>query len=93
MSFLTKEFLAPGGSRPALDRALGQLRPGDVLVTWRLDRLGRSLSHLIHVVAAPPVHPRVCGEHSAAIASRPLYSIWEEVDRKHRVRGRKAVAP
>lgn len=40
------------GSRPALDRALGQLRPGDVLVTWKLDRLGRSLSHLIHVVAA-----------------------------------------
>ena len=65
MSFLTKEFLAPGRSRPALDRALGQLRPGDVLVTWRLDRLGRSLSHLIHVVAAPPVHPRVCGEHLA----------------------------
>lgn len=39
-------------SRPALDRALGQLRPGDVLVTWKLDRLGRSLSHLIQVVTA-----------------------------------------
>lgn len=39
-------------SRPALDQALGQLRPGDVLVTWKLDRLGRSLSHLIHVVTA-----------------------------------------
>ena len=30
--------------------ALG-LRPGDTLVVWRLDRLGRSLKHLIEVVA------------------------------------------
>jgi DNA invertase Pin-like site-specific DNA recombinase len=37
--------------RPALDRALEQLRPGDTLVVWRLDRLGRSLRHLIDTVA------------------------------------------
>jgi len=29
---------------------LEQLRPGDTLVVWRLDRLGRSLRHLIDVV-------------------------------------------
>ena len=29
--------------RPGLDEALDFLRPGDVLVVWRLDRLGRSL--------------------------------------------------
>ncbi len=36
--------------RPQLDEVLGQLRPGDTLVVWRLDRLGRSLRHLIDVV-------------------------------------------
>ena len=36
--------------RPELDAVLEQLRPGDTLVVWRLDRLGRSLRHLIEVV-------------------------------------------
>ena len=38
--------------RPVLDEVLGYLRPGDTLVVWRLDRLGRSLQHLIETVAA-----------------------------------------
>src|SRR5205809_5486122 len=33
--------------RPGLAKALEQLRAGDTLVVWRLDRLGRSLRHLI----------------------------------------------
>lgn len=33
--------------RPGLKEALGQLRDGDTLVVWRLDRLGRSLKDLI----------------------------------------------
>lgn len=37
--------------RPALEELLGQLRPGDSVTVWRLDRLGRSLRHLIDVVA------------------------------------------
>lgn len=37
-------------NRPALDELLGQLRAGDTLVVWRLDRLGRSLKHLIELV-------------------------------------------
>jgi DNA invertase Pin-like site-specific DNA recombinase len=36
--------------RPGLTQALSHLRPGDTLVVWRLDRLGRSLSHLIATV-------------------------------------------
>jgi DNA invertase Pin-like site-specific DNA recombinase len=32
--------------RPGLTQALSFVRPGDVLVVWKLDRLGRSLSHL-----------------------------------------------
>jgi len=35
--------------RPALEKALAALNTGDVLVVWRLDRLGRSLSHLVQL--------------------------------------------
>jgi len=35
--------------RPGLQEALDYLRPGDCIVVWRLDRLGRSLKHLIEV--------------------------------------------
>jgi DNA invertase Pin-like site-specific DNA recombinase len=36
--------------RPGLEQALDYLREGDVLVVWRLDRLGRSLKYLIEVI-------------------------------------------
>lgn len=36
--------------RPQLDALLDYLRPGDVLVVWRLDRLGRSVRHLTETV-------------------------------------------
>lgn len=38
--------------RPGLDRLFGELREGDELVVWRLDRLGRSLSHLVELLDA-----------------------------------------
>ena len=34
-------------ARPGLHTALSHLRKGDILVVWKLDRLGRSLAHLI----------------------------------------------
>jgi DNA invertase Pin-like site-specific DNA recombinase len=37
--------------RPGLTQALTHLRAGDTLVVWRLDRLGRSLAHLIETVS------------------------------------------
>ena len=36
--------------RPQLDKLLDYVRPGDVVVVWRLDRLGRSLKNLIALV-------------------------------------------
>lgn len=37
-------------TRPGLDAALATLRAGDTLVVWRLDRLGRSLVHLVGLI-------------------------------------------
>jgi DNA invertase Pin-like site-specific DNA recombinase len=37
-------------ARPGLDEALSHLRSGDTLIVWRLDRLGRSLRHLIDTI-------------------------------------------
>lgn len=37
-------------SRPGLDACLKALRKEDVLVVWKLDRLGRDLRHLVNVV-------------------------------------------
>lgn len=37
-------------SRPELDKMLARLRSGDIVVVQKLDRLGRSLSHLLSLV-------------------------------------------
>lgn len=37
--------------RPGLSAALANLSPGDVLTVWKLDRLGRSLAHLVDLVS------------------------------------------
>ncbi len=36
--------------RPILAKLVENLRPGDILVIWKLDRLGRSLQHLVDLV-------------------------------------------
>jgi len=46
----TDKALGSLASRPELDRMLDHLREGDVVVVWRLDRLGRSLKNLIALV-------------------------------------------
>jgi DNA invertase Pin-like site-specific DNA recombinase len=48
--------------RPELTKLLDQLRPGDTLVVWRLDRLGRSIRHLIDQL-------QVLGERSVGFRS------------------------
>lgn len=47
--FADEGFSGSANKRPALDKALAALKPGDVLTVWKLDRLGRSLSHLIQI--------------------------------------------
>ncbi len=37
-------------SRPGLEDALSELKTGDTLVVWKLDRLGRSLVHLVETI-------------------------------------------
>ena len=37
-------------ARPGLEACLQVLIPGDTLVVWRLDRLGRSMAHLVTLV-------------------------------------------
>jgi DNA invertase Pin-like site-specific DNA recombinase len=46
------EDLASGrhDARPGLDACLKALHPGDTLVVWKLDRLGRNLRHLVTLV-------------------------------------------
>jgi DNA invertase Pin-like site-specific DNA recombinase len=48
--------------RPQLQAALDYLRPTDTLVVWKLDRLARSLSHLIGSIQT--LEQRQCGFRS-----------------------------
>lgn len=45
--------------RPGLDKALAYLREGDTLIVWKLDRLGRSIQHLIETIKL--LHERKIG--------------------------------
>jgi DNA invertase Pin-like site-specific DNA recombinase len=40
----------PSTARDGLEQAMNQLREGDTLVVWRLDRLGRTLKELIELI-------------------------------------------
>ena len=66
------EDFASGKSdaRPGLDAALKALRQGDILVVWKLDRLGRDLKHLvdtIHDLNERKVGFKVLTGHGASI--------------------------
>ena len=47
----TDKASAANGERPGLADAVSHLRPGDVLVIWKLDRLGRTVKGLVDFVA------------------------------------------
>ena len=46
----TDKMSGARSDRPGLDEAMKFMREGDTLVVWKLDRLGRSLQHLIKVI-------------------------------------------
>ena len=45
-------FSGAATTRPQLARCLKSLQAGDMLIVWKLDRLGRSLAHLIETIDA-----------------------------------------
>jgi len=45
-----KEKISAAKERPELERMIGLLEKGDSVVVWKLDRLGRSLRHLIDLI-------------------------------------------
>jgi DNA invertase Pin-like site-specific DNA recombinase len=47
----TDKASAAKGERPGLAEAVSHLRPGDLLVIWKLDRLGRTVKGLVDFVA------------------------------------------
>lgn len=44
------EKISAAKERPELEKMISILRKGDVVIVWKLDRLGRSLRHLINLV-------------------------------------------
>lgn len=48
--------------RPELERMLSQLRSGDTIVVWKIDRIGRSLKHLVNLIG--DLQERQIGFHS-----------------------------
>jgi DNA invertase Pin-like site-specific DNA recombinase len=60
--FFTDTISGGVSDRPGLHDAMLYLREGDTLAVWRLDRLGRSLKHLIETITA--LHERGIGFRS-----------------------------
>ncbi|MEJ9232994.1 recombinase family protein [Peribacillus butanolivorans] len=56
------EFYRTKKQRPGLAEALEYAREGDTIVVWRLDRLGRNMQDLIHIVNS--LNERGVGFHS-----------------------------
>ena len=46
----TDKMSGAKSARPGLDQCLAQLQQGDTLLVWRLDRLGRSMPHLVELI-------------------------------------------
>lgn len=82
------------GEQPVLGQALSALRPGDELVVLELSRVGRSLSHLVDVIAR--LRERGCGFRSldenveAKASGGAVTDLFAALDRFEQKRGRAA---
>ena len=66
-------------ARPGLEATLKALRTGDTLVVWKLDRLGRKLSHLVnavHDLTKRGVGFKVLTGHGASIDTTTPAGSW-----------------
>jgi DNA invertase Pin-like site-specific DNA recombinase len=52
-NIFTEKISGAKTDRPQLDACLANLQHGDTLVIWRLDRLGRSMHHLVELIEVP----------------------------------------
>ena len=68
--------------RPGLAAALAYLRDGDVLAVWRLDRLGRSMPHLIETIGALEARGVLHAHHDALLQLLPDARHAEEDGRR-----------
>ena len=50
--FIPKKPVVPKPTGPNLQKLLEHMREGDTVVIWKLDRLGRSLPHLVELVSS-----------------------------------------
>jgi DNA invertase Pin-like site-specific DNA recombinase len=95
-------------ARPGLDAMFKALRRGDILVVWKLDRLGRKLRHLVnavHDLTKRGVGFKVLTGHGASIdtttpAGKLVFGIFAALSERTRAglasaraRGRKGGAP
>ncbi|HUE16392.1 MAG TPA: recombinase family protein [Planctomycetaceae bacterium] len=55
--------------RPGLDACLKELRPGDIMLVWRLDRLGKSVRHLVTLI--DELRQRPDGSRQRSTPGRP----------------------
>src|SRR5690625_5866209 len=66
-------------SRPELTKLLDQLRPGDTLIVWRLDRLGRSIRHLIDQLSDLQTAASSSGPYKKTSTPPRLESAWSYI--------------
>ena len=51
LEIMEEKVSAVSNQRPALERLKGKIRKGDLVIVWKLDRLGRSLRDLLNLIA------------------------------------------
>jgi hypothetical protein len=68
-------------ARPGLAACLQALGPGDTLVVWRLDRLGRSMTHLVTLIdELLAQNERGCHQRQCSYSTRLFKQLWEALN-------------